>query len=459
MKKDGILKLSALLTAFSMGTALSGAAGLSVSDFEINPGGTHTESVSITPPADGMFEYKGFQFDLVLTADISVDMEETQLLNPLSSFILYGKTIDGNICRMLVYTEGADVATATSNLISIAFKAADNAAPGPNIININDVIFSTPLGNERYLGNSYFTVTVTEEPVGPEVPETPSVPTDYVPQGWHGNGNGTWVSALKIREGDLLGMGVNQPTGGYPDGFDFVWTNPLDAIIGEEAEIWSAAELFGEAASAKGQAISTNSYDVTITNYDPDGAEFWQTTLPTADVKVYKRPQIPTQLLRKGQLPGGGQTPETGTSCTFVVMMTPLSNQEILDLGYWYVYGYTDADGMMHELDNTQLRYTHTTPQIYNNPSFNFWAYSYWNYPDGSIVTSGLRYLDGSEDPDFNAGSFDGTRVSGVTDVEAEEVLTGIYTLDGRYMGTDSSRLEHGVYIMRFNNSSKKVIL
>ena len=293
----------------------------------------------------------------------------------------------------------------------------------------------------------------TPQPPGPEVPETPEVPVSPIPDGTYGNANGTYVSALKIREGNELTMGINQPTGGYADNWEYLWTDPASAEIGDEREITTPALLYGEAAAAgKRQAISRNVYEVHVSDYDDEGALFWEGTFPTAEVQVYKRPQIPTQLLRKGD----------GTSCTFVVMMTPLSNQEILDLCYTYTYGYTDAQGRMHELETTQLRYSHTTDAIYNDASYRFWAYSRWTYPDGTLVTSGLRYLDGSEDPDFDASSIAPSRGGGngssrVETVAGGEEILGIYTIDGRYAGTDASHLAPGIYIIHTNNSTKKV--
>ena len=274
---------------------------------------------------------------------------------------------------------------------------------------------------------------------------------------WTGNDNGTYVSAVKIREGNKLGLAVNEAVGGYDNDWTYTWTDYAGNEIGDEDEIWIRAQLKADVAAAagKGKAISNNVYNVTVVNDGPEGQPWYDQTLQTTNVEVYKRPQAPTQLLRKGD----------GTSCTFVVMMTPLNNQEILDLGYTYVYGYTDASGVMHKLASTpELRYTHTTSDIYNNSTYRFWAYSVWHYTDGSVVTSGLRYLDGSEDYDFDASEFSGTRgddpeMSGIYGISADETIQGIYTVDGRYLGTDWRQLDHGIYIIITNNSAKKIKL
>ena len=309
-------------------------------------------------------------------------------------------------------------------------------------------------GNE--IGKATATVVVKGET--PEVPETPEIPVTPGIVGWYGNDNGTYVSEIKIREGNQLGLFVNEAMGGYPAGWNYLWYDPEENVLGDEHENWTTAELYGAAAnSGDNQAISVNVYNVYVYDYDNEDNIYWETTLPTAKVNVYKRPQIPTQLLRKGQSATGGQdTPETGTSCTFVIMMTPLSNQQILDLGYSYVYGYTDQSGEMHKLDDTERRYTHTTSDIYWNTGYKFWAYSKWTYPDGSVVTSGLRYLDGGEDPDFDASDFSGNRT---IQTSSEDVLIGIYSLDGSFVGMDAQRLQPGIYIIRNTKSSQKVII
>lgn len=284
---------------------------------------------------------------------------------------------------------------------------------------------------------------------GPEEPDTPNIPSSPIIDGWFGNNNGTYVSAIKIREGNELGLGVNEPVGGY-DNWSYLWTAPDNAEAGFEREITTTALLYGEAAnSGEKQAVSENVYNVTVTNFNEEGTVFWEATYPTTKVSVYKRPQLPTQLLRKGD----------GSSCTFVVMMTPLSNEQILDLGYTYTYGYTDATGAMHELETTELRYCHTTSEIYNNSTNTFWVYSRWTYTDGTMITSGLRYLDGREDADFDASDIDGTRSTIVDRIEAENQFYGYYTVEGRFVGKEAANLAPGIYIMRYSQGSKKVVL
>lgn len=466
MKKDSVLKMMATM-AMSMATIpFSQAATITIPDGNINPGGYYKAAVSINPNGEQMFLYKGFQFDLIMTESISVDYAAT---TALPGFIVEGNPYGSLANRLVVYTEGNAV-DVTDNILTIAFKAADNAAAGPNIINIENVVFSSPEGWDIVLDESRFTITVVvepgpgPEPPGPEIPEKPYVPATPIPDGMYGNANGTYISAIKIRQGNELFMGINEPVGGYPDDWDFAWYDQSDNEIGYDREIVTTAELYGAAANAgKVQATSENVYTVDVTNYDPEGGVFWNNMFNTATVTVYKRPQIPTQLLRKGQHPTGGQTPETGTSYTFVVMMTPLDNQEILDLGLSYTYGYTDAAGEMHVLETSPRRYSHTTGDIYWNTTYTFWAYSQWTYPDGSVVTSGLRYLDGSEDADFDASVFTGVSRSempagttgiGTVDADSDEAPV-YYTLSGVRVVNPG----HGIFIRVANGKAVKVAL
>lgn len=115
----------------------------------------------------------------------------------------------------------------------------------------------------------------------------------------------------------------------------------------------------------------------------------------------------PKKLLRKGD----------GTTCTFVVMMD-LTDAELVDLGYRFVYGYNDANGQSHVIEETPLRYAHTSSEIYNDPSNNFWVFSLLENKDGVLLNSNLRYLDGSEEVCFDAAKYGYPTKGDLVDVE-----------------------------------------
>lgn len=458
MKTLSMLTLIALAAgAAAMPSAQ--AATITIPDFDINPGGTHVASASITPDAEQMTPYTGFQFDLAgLPGGLAIDFTASEAMG---GFSLKGETQANGAIRLISYTE-SEAVTTTANILKITFSAAENTPAGTYTINISDLLFSSSVAEDITGTPSTFTITVN----APERPETPQIPAEPIPSGMYGNDNGTYISALKIRQGNLLTMGINSPIGGYPQGWEYIWFDPTQTPIGEGQEIETPAELWGAALTVGlGQATSDNVYTVNVSNYDEKDNEFWNGTFPTASVKVYKRPPLPTQLLRKGQHPQGGQTPETGTSHTFVIMMTPITDAQLAELGVTFTYGYTDRNGAMHELETTSRRYTHTSAEIYNNTDYTFWAYSQWTYSDGSVITSGLRFLDGGEDPTFDASSIsgatkgEGNGASGVGLVEADATVTGIYTFDGRFVGTDLAAVAPGFYIVMTTNGVYKVRL
>ena len=274
------------------------------------------------------------------------------------------------------------------------------------------------------------------------------VETTFGEAGWdeeHGytDGYGVYVSSVKIREGDYLTLYSEKPKGFKNYDCDFEWY--LDGVwlaSGQEVSV-----ICGQSSGWTGNMKTTSElkYEVKVSR---TGAE---AVLESPDVTVYSRPLTPLQMLRKGD----------GASCTFIAMSS-LSNSDLTDLGYSFVYGYTDQNGLSHILSEAPLRYCHTTDAIFNNSSYRFWVYSQWSFPDGSKITSGLRYMDGGSDEYFDNSSFDGSRTSLVESLDTE-TETRIFTTDGYYVGTDTSRLNPGVYIVRDRSgnkvSSKKIII
>ncbi|MCH5177035.1 MAG: T9SS type A sorting domain-containing protein, partial [Prevotellaceae bacterium] len=202
----------------------------------------------------------------------------------------------------------------------------------------------------------------------------------------------------------------------------------------------------------------------------------------TCKVTVSARPQTPKQLLRKGD----------GTSCTFIVMMD-VSDTELTQQGYRFVYGYTDDTDTDHVIAQTNLRYCHTTAAIYQNTAYDFWVFAVWTDADGNVVPSLRRHLDGGMDEDFDLATLidqsrgaDGNqpvhwikatpRGAQITIESAEASTIAIYSLSGQRImwqkydaGTmvsaelNSDILAPGTYIVHVQSGkqeiSKKVIL
>lgn len=243
-------------------------------------------------------------------------------------------------------------------------------------------------------------------------------------------------SSSKTREGNIISLSATAPNGGYPKGWEYVWSDTRGEI--GEGEV---VETIATMSPGNAMAIEETTYSLELTNYGPDG-DVWARFNSASKVEVYRRPQTPSQMLRKGN----------GTSHTFVAMM-PLSDSQLEQLDYNFVYGWTDSEGNDHIIDVTDLRYCHADAQVYNNQSNKFWVYSIWNYQDGSVVSSGLCYLDGGVDETFDASVFDG---SGVYKPTQSSERISVYSIDGHYLGDNPSKLLPGIYIIITNSNGVK---
>lgn len=216
------------------------------------------------------------------------------------------------------------------------------------------------------------------------------------------NTTATSVSATKIRQGNTLTLSADEPEGGYSD-WRYEWS-----LNGRELSADLTCVTVVEMAPGKEQATEEQRFDFRATNFGPDGAQWGSIAEKAEAVKVYRRPQTPAELLRKGN----------GTTHTLVIM-AGMSDSEISRLGYEFVYGYTDADGRDHEVAQTALRYCQMDSRVFNDPTCEKWCYALWRYADGSTVSSGRRYLDGTADESFDASDFSNSRQAGLNDVEA----------------------------------------
>ncbi len=159
------------------------------------------------------------------------------------------------------------------------------------------------------------------------------------------------------------------------------------------------------------------------------------------------RPETPRQLLKKGD----------GSTCTFIVMMD-LPNDQLTELGYRYVFGYYDANGDSHVIEETPLRYTHTSSEIYNDSSNDFWVFALIENSDGALRCSNLRHLDGSEEVCYDASKF-GYATRGASDEwikitpksisirsnTSEETQIAIYTMTGLQVFSKTYSAQTGV--------------
>ncbi len=177
-------------------------------------------------------------------------------------------------------------------------------------------------------------------------------------------------------------------------------TDDITLLVGQTGKL--TATVFPENTTDKNivwesdnDAIATVTYDGTLTAVSIGVTNITATcgdVTSTCKVTVIPRIEAPIDFVRKGN----------GTSCTFIVMMN-LSDAQLAQEGYKFVYGYTDIQGSEYIMTTTNLRYCHTTPEVYNNNGNDFWVYAFLTKDDGTIVCSTRRHLDGRIDIEANA--------------------------------------------------------
>lgn len=177
-------------------------------------------------------------------------------------------------------------------------------------------------------------------------------------------------------------------------------TDDITLLVGQTGKL--TATVFPENTTDKNivwesdkDAIATVTSDGTVTAVSIGVTNITATcgdVTSTCKVTVLPRIEAPIDFVRKGN----------GTSCTFIVMMN-LSDAQLAQKGYKFVYGYTDIQGSEHIITTTNLRYCHTTPEVYNNNGNDFWVYAFLTNDDGTIVCSTRRHLDGRIDFEANA--------------------------------------------------------
>ena len=177
-------------------------------------------------------------------------------------------------------------------------------------------------------------------------------------------------------------------------------TDDITLLVGQTGKL--TATVFPENTTDKNivwesdnDAIATVTSDGTLTAVSISVTNITATcgdVTSTCKVTVIPRIEAPIDFVRKGN----------GTSCTFIVMMN-LSDAQLAQEGYKFVYGYTDIQGSEYIMTTTNLRYCHTTPEVYNNNGNDFWVYAFLTKDDGTIVCSTRRHLDGRIDIEANA--------------------------------------------------------
>lgn len=225
-----------------------------------------------------------------------------------------------------------------------------------------------------------------------------------------------YISNTAIRQGNTFYVELQPtPQGGYENGWYYDWTENGRALAADSYRYQAAANLTTD---GNGMATEELNYSVEAANARRD----WfnqRFTAPT--MTVYRRPLTPASLQRKGN----------GTTHTLIVMMGGPTDAELTSLGYNYVFGYTDAQGEDHFFPATDKRYLQIDRSVFDDGRNTLWVMTQWNYSDGSVVTSGRRFLDGNVDEEFDASEYvNGGR--GESTIGLVKAGDGIVS-DGRY--------------------------
>ena len=369
-----------------------------------------------------VFTYNG----LSATCDVTVNGPDEEIYIELSDPEL--TVYDGESVNMWVIATGGNpdgwsfswslsestsVLSQSNSYSFIAINPGSSPMTQVYVVKVRNLSENILLFDESYL----FFVTVLP------TPQSPSFAFGYSAN----------TSHSKTREGNPLSLFVENNYGVINNDWSYTWKSNGE-IIGYGPAIQTEATIFNTGAAGNNKIISSQVYAVVISGNNESGT-YSQTEIWTPNVDIYSRPHTPVSLLRKGN----------GTSCTFIAM-SDLDDATLSSLGYNFVYGYTDALGSNHVIASTPNRYCHTTDQIYNDTLNDFWVYSVWTYDDGTIISSGLRYLDGHEDELFDASSFGASPQS--ADNYSAESVTYVYTIDGHFVGHDTSTLSPGLYIV-----------
>ena len=211
-----------------------------------------------------------------------------------------------------------------------------------------------------------------------------------------------------VVSGDQIVASVTPATGGYnyysPSDNRNAWT--YDWSVGDSYAGYdnTSTELYYMLSLPYTEAMSSGNVTIRaqIINAAAYQQETWFNKTYERMIHVYNAPQTPRQLVRKGD----------GTTGTLIALAGgEFSDERLRELNYEFVFGYTDRNSnQMYDMPATEERFYRFGPSELNDYNKRFYVYAQWRYNDGSIVKSGLRYLDGYTDDSygFNNSILDG---------------------------------------------------
>ncbi len=251
--------------------------------------------------------------------------------------------------------------------------------------------------------------------------------------------------AYFIREGNDLPFNVDYATGGYNAYSDSYWTYKWteDGVLvknssSSDKNYYTAENISGSNSYTKN--IKDKTYGLTIENHSPYSS-IWYSKSYEIPVKIYSKPSLPSSLVIKGN----------GNSNTLVCMMSNIDDSTLESREYSFVFGYTDASGEEHFMEPTTERWYQFDSKIsVKNSSYKFWVCARWDYLNGTYVTSGRRYLNGSADYQFDASCFNNISVTtrgalGDETTDIENVVYDEVEFNGTNLIANANSLVDGI--------------
>ena len=302
----------------------------------------------------------------------------------------------------------------------------ENSSIKDSIVNHYKVRATNICENEVWFEEEYpFTVIVYPEP---KVPEKIFV-MDL--------NRGVEVSS-GIREGNNILLHCDECTGGNPNAWSYKWLRN-NSIFGTNNEI---NDKLTSNYSGNGKANNLLvEYDCVVEN--TYNTVSWKKQDYKKEIRVYRKPQTPTGLQRKGN----------GTSGTWIATCG-IDDASLGANDYYLVFGYQDAEGKMHDVSTMKQQNVGEQRWSSSQTAFNGNAYVYalWKYDDGSEVTSGLC-MESSVDENWDGSTYDGSTRSviematGISIISSTQIQENAeyYSLDG----IKTNQMKKGINIVR----------
>ncbi len=246
-----------------------------------------------------------------------------------------------------------------------------------------------------------------------------------------------------IREGNRLTLHCDECTGGYPDGWSYKWMRN-NSELGSHKEM-DVTVNSGYSGNGKASDLLIE-YSCEVENLY--NAVPWMQQTYKKEIRVYRKPQTPTSLRKKGN----------GASGTWVATFE-MDDASLGANDYYLVFGYRDTNGNMHDIKSISQQNAgeqRWSVIDYTEGRNNAYVYALWKYDDGAEVTSGLC-LESHVEEDWDGSTYNGVTRSVIADATGINILPSIsvgsdgsecYTIDGQ----KSSHMKKGLNIIRRND-------